>query len=262
VKLGRAAPMGASETAPRCPVLGSDCFCGEPEDAAALLLARATSGAGGYGCFCNVHVIVSALDDRRLRHSLDEAWMLFPDGAPVAWMQRRSGTRQASRIAGPDLMPRLIELGRPLGLRHYLLGSTDEVLGRLRQRIERDFSAIVAGSASPTIADPHAEASGLVETIRASEPDVVWCALGAPKQELWMQANAPRLAPALLLGVGAAFDFLAGTKPRAPAFLQDHGLEWLHRLASEPRRLTGRYLRTNTEFVVRAALELARSPLR
>ena len=262
MKVGTAAPMGASVAAPRCAVLGSDCFCGEPEDAAALVLARTWSRAGGYACFCNVHVIVSALHDRRLRDSLSGAWMLFPDGAPVAWMQRRSGNEQARRIAGPDTMPRVIELGRPLGLRHYLLGATDEVLSRLRARIERELSGTIAGSASPTIADPRAEAGELVEAIRETEADVVWCALGAPKQELWMQANAPRLAPALLLGVGAAFDFLAGTKPRAPTYVQQLGLEWLHRLASEPRRLTGRYLRTNTEFVVRAALELARSPHR
>ena len=254
--------MGVSVATPRCPVLGSDCYCGEPEDAAALVLARAVSGAGGYGCFCNVHVVVSALHDRQLRDSLGDAWMLFPDGAPVAWMQRRSGNDGACRIAGPDTMPRVIEGGRPLGLRHFLLGATDEVLGRLRGRIERELHGTVAGCASPTIVDPRADMSEFVDAIRDTEPDIVWCALGAPKQELWMQANAPRLAPALLLGVGAAFDFLAGTKPRAPRSMQRLGLEWLHRLASEPRRLTGRYLRTNTEFVVRAALELARSPLR
>jgi N-acetylglucosaminyldiphosphoundecaprenol N-acetyl-beta-D-mannosaminyltransferase len=259
VKVGTAAPMGASVAAPRCTVMGSDCFCGEPEHAAARVLARAWSGAGGYACFCNVHVIVSALHDRRLRASLSGAWMLFPDGAPVAWMQRRSGYDKARRIAGPDTMPRVIELGRPLGLRHYLLGATEEVLGRLRARIEGELSGIVAGCASPTIADPTADASELVAAIRATEPHIVWCALGAPKQELWMQANAPRLEPALLLGVGAAFDFLAGTKPRAPVYVQQLGLEWLHRLASEPRRLSGRYVRTNTEFVLRAALELTRS---
>ena len=262
MKVGRAAPMGVSVAAPRCPVLGSDCFCGEPEDAAALLLARARSRAGGYACFCNVHVVVSALHDPRLRDSLSDAWMLFPDGAPVAWLQRRSGNAQACRIAGPDTMPRVIALGRPLGLRHYLLGATDDVLGRLRGRIEEELSGRVVGCASPRIADPSADAGELVETIRKTEPDIVWCALGAPKQELWMQANAPRLVPALLLGVGAAFDFLAGTKRRAPDYVQRLGLEWLHRLASEPRRLTGRYLRTNTEFVLRAALELTRSPLR
>jgi N-acetylglucosaminyldiphosphoundecaprenol N-acetyl-beta-D-mannosaminyltransferase len=254
--------MGVTVAAPRCPVLGSNCFCGEPDDAVALIVARARSGAGGYACFCNVHVVVTALHDPSLRESLDGAWMLFPDGAPVAWLQRRSGNGGASRIAGPDTMPRVVALGRPLGLRHFLLGGTDHVLERLRARIEGEQRGLIVGCASPTIADPRAETGDVVDEIRAAGPDIVWCALGAPKQELWMQAHAPRLAPALLLGVGAAFDFLAGTKPRAPLQVQRLGLEWLHRLASEPRRLTGRYLRTNTEFVLRAAAQLARSSLR
>jgi N-acetylglucosaminyldiphosphoundecaprenol N-acetyl-beta-D-mannosaminyltransferase len=255
--------MGVYEPAPRCTVLGSDCFCGGPEEAAALVLERVRQRAGGYACFCNVHVVVTALHDHELRRSLSEAWMLFPDGAPVAWVQRRSGGHRASRIAGPDLMPRIIELGQPLGLRHYLLGSTADVLARLHERIaRRSPSAIMAGSSAPAIGDGRADCGDIVAEIREAQPDVVWCALGAPKQELWMQANHDRLAPALLLGVGAAFEFLAGTKPRAPLYLQRHGLEWAHRLASEPRRLTGRYVRTNTEFLVRAAIEVVRRPAR
>ena len=220
------------------------------------MLERVRARRGGYACFCNVHVVVSALHDDALRDSLDAAWARFADGAPVAWMQRRLGERGAQRVAGPDLMPRIFALGVPFGLRHYLVGSTDDVLDRIRARFPQ---VVFAGSAAPAIADAGGE---LCAKISAAQPEIVWCAFGAPKQEIWMRKHAPFLAPAVLLGVGAAFDFAAGAKPRAPVRMQALGLEWLHRLASEPRRLTGRYVRTNSEFVVRAARDLVGGALR
>jgi N-acetylglucosaminyldiphosphoundecaprenol N-acetyl-beta-D-mannosaminyltransferase len=242
-----------------CTVLGTDCFSGKADEAAALVLERVRTHRGGYACFCNVHVVVSALHDDGLRDSLDGAWARFPDGAPVAWMQRRLGERRAQRVAGPDLMPRILELGEPLGLRHYLIGSTGDVLERIRGRFP---DVVFAGWSAPEITNGTATSSDVCREIRAAQPDVVWCAFGAPKQELWMREHAPLLAPAVLLGVGAAFDFVAGAKPRAPVRMQALGLEWLHRLASEPRRLTGRYVRTNSEFVVRAARDLVGGVLR
>ena len=238
-------------------VLGTDCFCGNADEAAAAILARVATRQGGYGCFCNVHVVVTALHDERLRRSLDDAWLCFPDGAPVAWMQRRQGEPMARRAAGPDLLPALVGLGQPHGLRHFLLGSTNEVCDRLCLRLRRAFpQALVVGSLSPRVGDGSRLEEELVDRIASKAPDIVWCSFGAPKQELWMQAHHRALAPALLLGVGAAFDFNAGTKRRAPAAMQALGLEWLHRLASEPHRLGGRYLRTNTEFILRATNEL------
>jgi N-acetylglucosaminyldiphosphoundecaprenol N-acetyl-beta-D-mannosaminyltransferase len=242
-----------------CTVLGTDCFSGKADEAAALVLERVRTRRGGYACFCNVHVVVTALHDDALRDSLDGAWARFPDGAPVAWMQRRFGERGAHRVAGPDLMPRILELGAPLGVRHYLVGSTDDALARIRARFP---DAVFAGWSAPQLTSATAVSDGLCAEIRVTKPDVVWCAFGAPKQELWMREHAPLLAPAVLLGVGAAFDFVAGAKPRAPVRMQALGLEWLHRLGSEPRRLTGRYVRTNSEFVVRAARDLVGSALR
>jgi N-acetylglucosaminyldiphosphoundecaprenol N-acetyl-beta-D-mannosaminyltransferase len=255
--------MEVSEMASRSEVLGTDCYCGDPEAAAQLVLERARAGAGGYACFCNVHVVVTALHDAGLRQSLVGAWMAFPDGAPVAWFQRRSGRRDARRVPGPDLMPRVVELGQPVELRHYLFGSSDDVLRRLEEVLSaRAPAAVIAGASAPPVSIDDLSSRAVLDEIRAARPDVVWCALGAPKQELWMCANHAVLAPALLLGVGAAFDFLAGTKRRAPSSLQRLGLEWAHRLASEPRRLLGRYARTNAEFVVRAGYELARGSRR
>jgi N-acetylglucosaminyldiphosphoundecaprenol N-acetyl-beta-D-mannosaminyltransferase len=128
----------------------------------------------------------------------------------------------------------------------------------LRERLLMRFpTARIVGNFGPAYALDAAEVDGVAE-IRSTKPDVVWCALGAPKQELWMQARAASLAPAFALGVGAAFDFLAGTKARAPEVMQRAGLEWLHRLLSEPQRLIGRYTRSNTEFAARMLVETVR----
>jgi N-acetylglucosaminyldiphosphoundecaprenol N-acetyl-beta-D-mannosaminyltransferase len=238
-------------------VLGTKCFAGNADEAAATILARVAERRGGYACFCNVHVVVTALHDERLRRSLDEAWTCFADGAPVAWMQRHLGDDSARRTAGPDLLPALFALGQRHRVRHYLLGSTSEVCSRLQARLQRAFpKALVVGSSSPPLGDDVPFDKVLVERVASTEPDIVWCSFGAPKQEIWMRKHHRALAPALLLGVGAAFDFNAGTKQRAPRAMQALGLEWLHRLVSEPRRLGGRYLRTNTEFILRATGEL------
>ena len=242
-------------------VLGTPCFVGDLERASERVLQRASTGKGGYICQANAHVLVTAHHDALVRCALDEAWTVHPDGSPVSWLARRLGARRASRIAGVDLMTQLIELGVPLGLKHYLYGSTPAVVeGMHAELVARYPHARIVGAVSPPFGDVSAErAARDTEEIRRAAPDLVWCGLGAPKQELWMNRHAPELAPAISVGVGAAFDFLAGSKRRAPVWMQRSGLEWAHRLGSEPRRLAGRYVRTNTEFLVRAAGEIAAS---
>jgi N-acetylglucosaminyldiphosphoundecaprenol N-acetyl-beta-D-mannosaminyltransferase len=204
---------------------------------------------------------VSGVRDPALSRALDDAWVVFPDGSPIAWLQRSGGARNATRVAGTELMIRVFDLGRARKLRHYVYGSTPPVLERLTRRLHERFpSATICGSCSPPFAAYDApEVARSVDAVKSARPHIVWCGLGMPKQELWMQRYAPTLAPALALGVGAAFEFLAGTKRRAPKTMQQLGLEWLHRLASEPRRLSGRYFRTNTEFVALAGRELLRN---
>ena len=152
-------------------------------------------------------------------------------------------------------MAAVVDRGRPQGLRHFFFGSTEPVLARLTSALEVRYPGVeISGAIAPNFG-PVAE---LTPPDGAGPTHVVWCGLGAPKQELWMQRWAETLAPALVVGVGAAFDFLAGTKKRAPSWMQRSGLEWLHRLGSEPQRLGGRYVATNTRFVTRTAAELAR----
>ncbi len=230
-----------------CSVLGIDCFAGELGEAADAVVDRAESGHGGYACFGNAHVLATAQRDPQLATALRGAWTVFPDGFPVAWAQRRSGRRGAARVGGPDLMPLVVDRGRSGGLRHFMFGSSEGVVDGLIASLETSFPGVeIAGRLSPPIGEfDDAEA---IRTIRAARPDVVWVAFGAPRQELLSARFADELTPAVLLTVGAAFDFLSGTKPRAPEWMQTAGLEWLHRLASEPRRLTWRYLSTNSRF--------------
>ena len=229
-------------------VLGVECFAGGLEAAADTVVARALSGEGGYACFANVHVVVSARRDPSLRAALDSAWAVFADGAPIAWAQRRSGVC-ADRVAGPDLMQAVLDRGRDAGLRHFLFGSTPDVISCLEASLRDSFGGlqIVGCHAPPADEENSVEA---LEAIADARPHVVWTALGAPKQEIWAARHAAALASSLVVGVGAAFDFHAGRKRRAPHWMQRAGLEWLHRLAFEPRRLGWRYLSTNTLFAL------------
>jgi N-acetylglucosaminyldiphosphoundecaprenol N-acetyl-beta-D-mannosaminyltransferase len=241
--------------------LGTPIFVGDVASAAGWVVERALAGAGGYVCLCNVHLFVVARHEDEVRRALDGATLAFPDGWPIAWLQRRLGHPAATRVAGPDLMARTIAYGRSFGIRHFLLGSSKGVLGRLDENLQRRFpGAEIAGRLSLPFfeADEFSGTEAAIEDVRRARPDVVWLSLGCPKQELWMLRYAQELAPALVAGVGAAFDFHAGTKPRAPAWVQRAGLEWLHRLLSEPRRLASRYARTNSEFLLLAGRELLR----
>jgi len=239
--------------------LVSSCFVGDIETAVDRLVKHAVTGRGGYMCLCNVHVLTSALHDIRLRRVLSRAEVRFSDGEPVAWLLRRLGSTQAQRIGGPDLLPCVVDKGRDVRLRHFFVGSTERNLDSLaRALVDRYPGADIIGvHAPPYAAEPEVE-EPLVQEIRATRAQVVWVGLGAPKQELWVARAAPALPGVTLVGVGAAFAFLGGGQRRAPAWMQQSGLEWVFRLASEPRRLTARYARWNSEFMVRAALELAR----
>jgi N-acetylglucosaminyldiphosphoundecaprenol N-acetyl-beta-D-mannosaminyltransferase len=160
-------------------------------------------------------------------------------------------------VGGPDLMPAVLDRGRPLKIRHFLFGSQPHVIEELSGRLRARYPGVeICGSLAPAANSEESELS--LDAIRSTTPDIVWVALGAPKQEAWMRRHAVALRPALLIGVGAAFDFAAGTRNRAPRWMQRVGLEWLHRLGSEPERLFRRYLVTNSAFLLFALPLLAR----
>jgi N-acetylglucosaminyldiphosphoundecaprenol N-acetyl-beta-D-mannosaminyltransferase len=147
-------------------------------------------------------------------------------------------------------MRAVVAHGVDIDLRHYLLGSTPDVLRALERNLVASYpGASVVGTLAPPLApwDPSYD-NQIIASIRRARPDIVWCGLGAPRQELWISEHAGLVAPALSIGVGAAFDFIAGTKRRAPTWVQSAGLEWAHRLVAEPNRLWRRYLVQNVAF--------------
>ncbi len=209
-----------------------------------------------YVCFCNVHSIVCTTQSEDFRKAVNEADMALPDGAPVAWMLRL-GSLPQPRLAGPDVMlaclARAAERAEPV----FLLGSTEETLGRLHARLTAAFPKLnIAGMCSPPFGDlSEEEDARIVARINDSGARVVFVGLGCPKQEKWMAGHRGAVR-AVMLGVGAAFDYHAGTVKRAPAWMQNAGLEWLHRLCSDPWRLWKRYLVTNMLFTLCASRQL------
>jgi N-acetylglucosaminyldiphosphoundecaprenol N-acetyl-beta-D-mannosaminyltransferase len=190
-------------------------------------------------------------------HIIEEADIVTPDGAPVAWMLSRFGYPGQQRINGPDLMWRYCEKAAMTGEPIYLYGGMPETLDILQRRLMQTFPGLlIAGAYSPPFRElMKEEDETVVARINASGARTVWVSLGCPKQEKWMAAHRGRIQ-AVMIGVGAAFDYHAGTLNRAPKWMQNAGFEWLHRLISEPRRLWKRYLITNTVFVVLAARQL------
>jgi N-acetylglucosaminyldiphosphoundecaprenol N-acetyl-beta-D-mannosaminyltransferase len=210
-------------------------------------------------CLCNVHVVVSARNDEALRRALQLADMSTPDGAPVAWLMRKTGWPEQQRISGPDLTWNLMAEAERLQLAIFLLGSTETTLARLTQRLQQVFPDLqIAGMLSPPFRRLSAsEDEQMVEIINHSGARLLFVGLGCPKQEIWMAAQRDRVQ-AVMLGVGAAFDYHAGVLRRAPHSWQRLGLEWLYRLCREPSRLMKRYLITNSLFLLALPGELWR----
>lgn len=241
------------------PVLGASIDVIDSDSAVQRISAWVEDRSSRYVCFCNAHSVVTTTQDPKFRAAIQGADMAAPDGMPVAWMLRRLGATAQARISGPDLM--LAYLSRIAGTEEsiFLYGSTAVTLKRLQASLLQRWPGLrIAGAESPPFrALTPEEDVAVVDRINASGAGTVWVSLGCPKQEFWMAAHRHRIQ-AVLVGVGAAFDFHAGTVSRAPPWMREHGLEWLHRLLSEPRRLGRRYLATNTAFVLGAAKQLLR----
>jgi N-acetylglucosaminyldiphosphoundecaprenol N-acetyl-beta-D-mannosaminyltransferase len=212
---------------------------------------------------CNAHVVVTASREPDYGRVINEADMATPDGAPVAWMLRRQGFTRQTRISGPDLMWLLCQHCSDERLPVYFYGGTEQTLCALGERLRQAMPGLlIAGLESPPFRSltPQEDAA-VVKRMNASQVGIVFVGLGCPKQERWMAEHRGKVN-AVMIGVGAAFDFHAGTIRRAPPWMQEHGLEWLHRLCSEPRRLWKRYLITNTLFILGALRQLLKSSLK
>jgi N-acetylglucosaminyldiphosphoundecaprenol N-acetyl-beta-D-mannosaminyltransferase len=212
------------------------------------------SNSRQYVCVCPVHSIMECRRSAEVRSVFNAAGMVTPDGMPVVWVARSTGHPHVSRVYGPDLM--LAELQR-LRHRHFFYGGGPAVATQLAVAMRERFRGLqVAGVLEP----PFASLDELctprtADAINRSGADIVWIGMSSPKQDLWMARMRPILKAPVLVAVGAAFDFLSGTVPQAPRWMQRSGLEWVHRLATDPRRLWRRYLVDNPWFVWELALQ-------
>lgn len=207
-----------------------------------------------YVCVCPVHSIMECRRSEEVRHIFNAAGMVTPDGMPVVWVSRLSGHPEVRRVYGPDLMLAVLERRRH---RHFFYGGGAGVAEKLAQCMKARFPQLeIAGTFEPTFAPldelctPEA-----AEAINRHEADVIWVGMSSPKQDRWMARMRPLLHAPVLIAVGAAFDFHTGTVRQAPRWMQRSGLEWLFRLAMQPRRLWRRYLIDNPWFLWELALQ-------
>ena len=219
------------------------------EDAVDRLLTGQGRGAVH---LCNAYTLSLAARDDSLASELNQGSLNLADGKPLIWVARHLGFRNMTRrVYGPELMERTLDAGQSRGTRHFLYGSTPDVVAALSAQIERRWpKAVLVGAESPpygerTDDELHAD----LRRFEAAGADLVWVGLGTPKQDL-VAARLAKRSNLTYVAVGAAFDFIAGGKKQAPTFMREHGLEWLYRLASEPRRLWRRYLLGNLLFLL------------
>lgn len=206
---------------------------------------------------CNAYTLALADKDPHFRSMLGHATHNFPDGQSVVWANQllhRGIFVPGTRVYGPDLFLDVVALGRSVQLRHFLLGSTPEVLAQLEAELRSRFPGVdIVGNASPPFRSlSEQESRDQIHLLASSGAQVVWLGLGTPKQD-WEAARLAAAVPAVFCAVGAAFDFVAGNKKQAPAWMQQRGLEWLYRVATEPRRLWKRYLFGNVRFITAVA---------
>jgi N-acetylglucosaminyldiphosphoundecaprenol N-acetyl-beta-D-mannosaminyltransferase len=196
-----------------------------------------------YVCVTPAHGVMDAQHDSELRNIFNHGGLVTPDGMSIVWLLKLSGQTHVSRVYGPDLTLALIERGLEYGWSHFFYGGAPETPELLAEKLKERFPEyIVAGTYSPPFRElTEEEEVEIANMINKASPDVLWVGISTPKQEHWMAKFIHKLDVPVLIGVGAAFDFLSGNKKQAPLWMQRHGLEWFFRLITEPRRLWKRY---------------------
>lgn len=206
---------------------------------------------GGFICVAAVHLITLAQSNLQLKKGLRLSIMTVPDGMPLVWLLRLNGQKKAQRIYGPNLLLKLCHLAQTKQYKVFLLGGKLGQSKILKKNLQKKFPKIniVGHSDTPIRPIPNLDNRIIIKQIQNSKSQMVFVGLGCPYQELWMINNHLKLKTQVLIGVGAAFDFISGQVKQAPPYIQNIGLEWLFRFIKEPRRLWRRYLITNTQFI-------------
>jgi len=211
-----------------------------------------------YVVVCPVYSIMKAVEEPELRRIYNGAGMVTPDGMPVAMITRWSSGYQIERVYGPDLMLEMHTLSAREGYTNYYLGGAEGIAQRVAETFKQKFPTLkTAGTYTPAFRDltPEEEQT-LIDHINAANPDILWIALGSPKQDYWMARYRPQLNARVIIAVGAAFDFYSGRIRQAPRWMQRSALEWLFRLLTEPKRLWRRYVIYNPLFIFHTLLQI------
>jgi N-acetylglucosaminyldiphosphoundecaprenol N-acetyl-beta-D-mannosaminyltransferase len=238
-------------------VLGMRLDATSYEDAARHVVRWAREGRSAYVCVASVHMVMEAFDSEAFRKVVNGANLVTPDGRPLVWVLKSLGVKGASQVRGTDLTTRVVERAAREGVPLGLYGGTPESLEAFVRVLEARYPNVQVACqvAPPFRALSPEEDETITQQIVASGARILFVGIGCPKQEKWMAAHKGRI-PAVMLGVGAAFDFHTGQVRQAPQWLQIAGLEWMFRLLMEPRRLWKRYAKHNPRFVGLFLLQL------
>lgn len=212
----------------------------------------------GYVCFCDVNSVSCAQRDPKHLAALNHSFLTTPDGMPLVWLGKRAGHKTIGRVYGPDLMLEVCRATEGTELTHFFYGGSVGTAEALAISLQARFPKLkIIGTHCPPFRPltPN-EAAELEKQIHKIQPSFFWVGLSTPKQEAFMAEYSPRLSVPVMLGVGAAFDFLSGRIAQAPRWVQRSGFEWFWRLCAEPRRLAPRYFKNNPVFVLRVFAQL------
>jgi N-acetylglucosaminyldiphosphoundecaprenol N-acetyl-beta-D-mannosaminyltransferase len=216
------------------------------------------AGNCGYICVTGVHGVMEAQSDSELRNILNHAFVNTPDGMPMSWVGHLQGLSKMDRVYGPDLMSAMCRLSLERGYRHFFYGGQPGVVELLKETLQSKFPGLeVVGTYTPPFRGLTPDEEEEVFTqVRKSKPHILWVGLSTPKQERFMAHYIDRLQVPLLVGVGAAFDYHTGRICDSPEWVKRAGLQWLHRLVQDPKRLWKRYLQSNPAFIWNIALQV------
>jgi N-acetylglucosaminyldiphosphoundecaprenol N-acetyl-beta-D-mannosaminyltransferase len=214
------------------------------------IMKLTTEKQSSYVCVSNVHMVIEAYMDKNFLKIMNNADITTPDGMPLAKAINLLYGLNQDRVAGMDLMPDMMKECNLQNRSIFLYGSTLEVLEKIIAKVKIEYPNLRLDSYSPPFRELSPdEEKNIVEKINSGSYDFVFVALGCPKQEKWMNEHKDKIQ-SCMIGLGGAFEVFAGTKDRAPQWMQDYSLEWIYRLVQDPKRLWKRYMYTNTLFVV------------
>lgn len=231
-----------------CNILGTNIAVTNMAETVAYIEEHIDELRGKYICVSNVHTTVTGYEEADYRNIQNTAALALPDGKPLSLYSKKHGFPEAERVTGPDLMGELF--ARDNGLRHYFYGGKEETIQVLSEKLPREYPALqIAGMVSPPFRPlTEEEDERELQKMNDAKADIIWIGLGAPKQERYMYEHRGKVN-GVMIGVGAGFDYYAGTIKRAPMWMQKLSLEWLYRLMQDPKRLFRRYFATNFKFL-------------